>query len=244
MTTLCPACGNAVAADERFCRVCGRQLEGVPGASVPPAPGAPVVPAETSGKALASLIFGLFLFFFPFSVVAIILGHLSLSEIRKSAGRLKGHGMAVAGLVLGYAGVAFIPFILIIAAIAIPNLLRARMAANESSAVASVRSLITAEMTYASTHPDQGYTCSLPGLAQAGSIAGTLAQGQKNGYAFELSGCTAESTGRVEHYQVVAYPLRENQTGVRAFCSNESTVVRQDTTGSVQKCLENGTSLE
>ena len=52
-----------------------------------------------------------------------------------------GDGMAIAGLVLGYIGFAAIPFILIIAAIAIPNLLRARMAANEASAVGSLRTI-------------------------------------------------------------------------------------------------------
>lgn len=50
---------------------------------------------------------------------------------------MKGEGLAIAGLVLGYAWIVSIPVILIIAAIAIPNLLRARMAANESSAVAA-----------------------------------------------------------------------------------------------------------
>jgi len=51
-----------------------------------------------------------------------------------------------------------VAIILIIAAIAIPNLLRARMAANESSAVASVRTINTAEVTYNSTYPNVGYT--------------------------------------------------------------------------------------
>ena len=88
---------------------------------------------ETSVKAILSLVCGL-LFFIPFLfIAAIVFGHLALSEIRKSAGRLKGEGIAIAGLVLGYIEIAGIPFLLIIAAIAIPNLLRARMAANESS---------------------------------------------------------------------------------------------------------------
>src|SRR5258708_29182517 len=110
------------------------------------------IPAETSGKAIVSLVCGLFLFAFPMSILAIIFGHLSLSEIRKSAGRIKGEGLAMTGLVLGYLGLAAIPVILIIAAIAIPNLLRARMAANESSAVRNVRSLVVAEVTYSSNH--------------------------------------------------------------------------------------------
>jgi type II secretory pathway pseudopilin PulG len=64
--------------------------------------------------------------------------------------------MAIAGLVLGYAGLAILP-ILIIAAIAIPNLLRSRMAANEASAVASLRTYNTALARYAVECPQQGY---------------------------------------------------------------------------------------
>jgi type IV pilus assembly protein PilA len=241
MTPVCPACGNPVGADETFCRVCGRQLKATPHMAAPA--GSPTA-ADTSGKAVASLVFGLFLFFFPFSIVAIIFGHLSLSDIKKSAGRLTGRGLAIAGLLLGYAGVAFIPIVLIIAAIAIPNVLRARMAANESSAVAGTRTLMTAEMSYASGHPEEGYTCSLSKLAQADLIAGALAQGQKNGYAFALSGCDPEPSGRIEHYRIVAYPVRENQTGIRSFCADDSGVLKTDAAGSVQKCFDGGTNLE
>jgi len=83
-------------------------------------PPAPPAHAETSGMAVASLVFGCLFFILPAAIVAIILGHLSKSEIAKSAGRLKGAGMALAGLILGYVGVAFIPFLLIGIAILIP----------------------------------------------------------------------------------------------------------------------------
>ena len=145
----CAGCGNSVSAGEKFCRVCGKEIPA--SAVITPA----AVPAETSGKAIVSLVCGLFLFAFPLSILAIFFGHISLSEIRKSAGRLTGEGMAIAGLVLGYAGVAVIP-ILIIAAIAIPNLLRARIAANESSAVAVVRRLVAAEAVYSRISPRRG----------------------------------------------------------------------------------------
>jgi type II secretory pathway pseudopilin PulG len=208
---------------------------------VPLAPGAP---AEMSGKAIVSLICGL-LFFIPLAfIAAIVFGHLALSEIRKSAGRLKGEGMAMAGLVLGYIWIAGIPIFLIIAAIAIPNLLRARMAANESSAVASVRSVIAAEVSYSNTHSDRGYTCSLSDLAQDQLIPSNLANGQRNGYAFELMNCSSGTSGGTNvKFQVVAYPLTPNATGVRAFCSDESNVVRTDLTGSAQECFLNGTFL-
>ena len=138
MGSFCAACGNSVAAGEQFCRVCGRSVSSTTPASVS-SPGlagpTSAAPAETSGKAIVSLVSGLFFLFLPLSIVAIIFGHLSLSDIKKSASRLKGQGMAIAGLVLGYLGIAVIPVTLIIAAIAIPNLLRARIAANEASTV-------------------------------------------------------------------------------------------------------------
>jgi len=239
----CPACGNPVAVGEQFCRRCGHALTATaePGATAPPAF---TGPAKTSGKAIVSLICGLFFLFFPASIVAIIFGHLSYSEIRKSAGRLKGQGLAIAGLILGYFGIVFIPIALIIAAIAIPNLLRARQAANEASAVASVRTLLTAEVTYSEAHPNAGFTCSLSDLAGAGYIDQGLARGQKSGYSFELSGCTSVDAAPVTKYKVVAFPVSVNQTGTRAFCADETAVINVDSSGSAKGCLENGVPLQ
>src|SRR5438876_12151766 len=95
-----------------------------------------------------------------------------------------------------------VAIILIIAAIAIPNLLRSRIAANEASAVGSIRTLNTAEVTYASTYPDQGFTCSLTRMGPpsgsasatsttAGLVDAVLASGVKSGYTFAFTGCTA-----------------------------------------------------
>jgi type II secretory pathway pseudopilin PulG len=211
-----------------------------PGGQMPAA----ALPQETSGKAIASLVFGLFIFAFPLSILAVIFGHLSLSEIRKSAGRLKGQGMAIAGLVLGYAGLAAIPLLLILAAIAIPTLLRARMAANESAATASVRALITAETRYSESHREAGYTCALSDLAGAGLIDERLASGQKTGYTFELKGCSASADGGPNvKFQVLAYPLTLHTTGTRAFCSNETGAVKTVENGSPEGCLDNGAPL-
>ena len=244
MASFCEGCGNSLSADDKFCRGCGRVVsEGagvMPGAGTAPAP---VANAETSGKAIASLICGL-LFFIPLLFIgAIVLGHMALSEIRKSAGRLKGEGIAMAGLVLGYIWIAGIPIILIIAAIAIPNLLRARMAANESSAVAAVRTLNVAEVVYSQAHQNAGYTCALSDLDQ--SIDRALASGRKNGYVFELKGCSAETGGGPNvKYQVIAYPVVANQTGVRAFCADESAVIKVEAGGSGPGCMENGSPLQ
>ncbi len=243
MAPFCAACGNAMADGEQFCRVCGRAAAaGAPqGGTMPAAAG----PAQTSSKAIISLVCGL-LFFIPLAfVAAIVFGHLAYSEIRKSAGRLKGEGLAIAGLVLGYMWVVSIPVILIMAAIAIPNLLRARMAANESSAVAGVRQLIMAEITYAADHPDAGFTCSLSDLRGGKSISGPLGTGQRGGYEFALQNCSPETAGGPNvKFQVVARPLVPNQTGVRAFCADESNVIKVDSRGSAQNCVENGEVLQ
>ena len=241
MASVCGACGNSMAEGDRFCRVCGRDSLIGTLATSPITPVDSGAPATTSGKAIASLVCGL-LFFVPLLfIVAIVLGHLALSEIKRSAGRLKGEGLAIAGLVLGYGWVLTIPIILIVAAIAIPNLLRARIAANESSAVASVRTLNVAEVTYSSQHPDAGFTCSLADLS--GQIDNKLASGRKTGYVFELSGCTAGENGAIVKYQLIAYPMTRNQTGIRAFCSDESGVVKVDANGSAQDCIDHGSNL-
>jgi competence protein ComGC len=147
-------------------------------------------------------------------------------------------------LVLGYLWIAGIPTLLILAAIGTPNLLRARIAANEVSAIAAVRTITAAETSYAAAHSDEGYTCSLSSLQQTGLISRKVANGQKNGYVFELSGCTPGAAGTAKsRYQVVAYPLRLHQTGVRSFCADESAVLKVDPEGSPQQCLEAGSQL-
>ena len=232
-----------MAAGERFCRVCGRDAgTGIAPPVVAGSTGSPV-PSKTSGKAIVSLVCGLAIFVPLAFIVAIIFGHLGLSEIRKSAGRLTGEGIAIAGLVLGYLGIVLsIPMILIIAAIAIPNLLRARMAANESSAVASVRTINVAEISYSSQHQDLGFTCSLSDLTSL--IDSNVASGQKSGYTFQLTGCSAGTEGgAIVKYQVVAVPVNRNQTGIRAFCSDESAVIKVSADGMAQDCLDNGALL-
>jgi type IV pilus assembly protein PilA len=255
----CFQCGAAIPDASRFCDHCGQPVgQPIPASSVPPgvavpaftppAPGAP-----TSGKALASMITGIFgLLFFPIAFAAIILGHISRSEIRKSNGQLKGDGMATAGLVMGYGAFAIIPFILIIAAIAIPNLLRARIAANEASAVANIRTLNTAEMAYQREYSTIGFACSLsvlggdgrsaPSADHAQLIDHVLVLGQKHGYRFVVENCVNTETDH--KYQVVAYPLVRHQTGVRTFCSDETNIIKAGEGESAADCLANGSPLD
>ncbi len=246
----CSKCGATQADGSRFCSVCGNPAPGqtavqqtaAPQGSTPPLAPATVNAQETSGKAIASLICGI-INFFPFCVVAIVLGHISLSQIGKSAGRLKGQALAVAGLVLGYLGLVAIPFILIVAAIAIPNLLRAKIAANEASAVGNVRNIVSAEISYQTTNPKTGFTCNLSDLS--GLLDSSLVSGQRTGYVFVLQNCTAEKKGGpASKFQISASPLKFDVTGARAFCTDETGVMRSDNTGSAQSCLDHGPPLE
>src|SRR5436305_11110547 len=86
-----------------------------------------------------------------------------------------------------------VAIILIIAAIAIPNLLRAKIAANDASAVGSMRTIVTAEDNYQNTHTEAGFTCSLSDLS--GLIDPGLATGQRSGYAFSLQDCATDAAG-------------------------------------------------
>ena len=241
----CPKCGTALAEGSYFCPRCG--AENTPGAVDPTGvatPTAPVGPQQTSGMAIGSLVCGLFPFFLLTPIAAVVLGHLSLSQIKRSAGRLKGHGMAVAGLVLGYLAIASLPIILIIAAIAIPNLLRARIAANESSAAASVRTLITAEITYSIEHPEKGFTCTLDDLKNDHIIDEVLASGSRSGYIFEFVGCKAEnSDGPNTQFQVIAYPIKKGDSGIKAFCSDQTNIIRYIPNGSGEDCLDHGKNI-
>ncbi len=125
----CTSCGHELQqSNVMFCPRCGLRVapagSSSPEWAVPasPSPGAPIAP-ETSGLAIGSLVCGILFFFLPTAIAAVVMGHISRAEIRRSEGRKSGAGMALAGLVLGYVGISIIP-ILIISAIAIPNLLR------------------------------------------------------------------------------------------------------------------------
>ena len=129
-----------------------------------------------------------------------------------------------------------VAIILIIAAIAIPNLLRARISANEASAVSSVRTVSRAEITYFSTYPSDGYAGSLTALSgppsncqptdlQACLIDASIATGQKSGYQLQVTALLPSGTVNTA-FVVGASPLTYNQTGVRDFCATTDAVIR------------------
>jgi hypothetical protein len=197
---------------------------------------------QTSGKAIGSLVCGILFFFLPAAIVAVVLGHLSLSEIRQSAGRLAGRGMAIAGLVLGYLGLSFVP-ILIIAAIAIPNLLRAKMAANEASAIGSLRTYNTALARYAEECPNQGFPSNPAYLDLDGSRPSTCAQEDlasvpqgralpvKWGYRYFYIPMERDAAGHISKYGLAADPVSPGATGVRHFYTDETGIIHSSERG-------------
>ena len=132
-----------------------------------------------------------------------------------------------------------VAIILIIAAIAIPNLIRAKLAANESAAAGSLRAINTAEMSFLNAYPSSGYA-NLAALGSGGvhpcvasstsacliddNIASATAAPGKSGYIFMGS-------ANMSTYFASATPTVPNVTGVRSFCSFEDGTVRIDTTG-------------
>jgi len=132
-----------------------------------------------------------------------------------------------------------VAIILIIAAIAIPNFLRSRVSANQSSAVASLHTLSIAQMTYASTY-GAGYSVNMTTLAPpagggtpsstaAGLIDSTLASGVKSGYSFTYSPGPVDNTGRINSFSFSATPV-SSSTGTQFYFTDESGVIRQNST--------------
>jgi type IV pilus assembly protein PilA len=139
-----------------------------------------------------------------------------------------------------------VAIILIIAAIAIPNMLRSRMAANESSAVGSMRTITTAEVTYSTNYPNRGYSNALSELGGAApclvatggsaclidntlALASAAATGKSGYYFTYVAGAAAGGT--INNYTNVALPVTAGTTGQRGFFSDESGVIRYAVSG-------------
>ncbi|MFZ0909840.1 MAG: type II secretion system protein [Candidatus Acidiferrales bacterium] len=143
-----------------------------------------------------------------------------------------------------------VAIILVVAAIAIPNLLRARIAANEASAVGSVRTLNSSATEYAATY-ENGYPAGLSamGTAAAGDtsakcsegllIDNVLTTGVKSGYSFAYKDGTGDTPNAAptggcagwNTYSITAYPVTPGTTGQRYFYSDQTGVIRFNPTG-------------
>ena len=128
-----------------------------------------------------------------------------------------------------------VAIILIIAAIAIPNFLRARISANESSAGASVRVISNAQVAYGSAYPTVGYAANLASLGGTGTcvassttacmVDSVITTGSKSGYTLFTAGLSSGGSSNTEFVSSSA-PASYNTTGIRNFCITTDGVMR------------------
>ena len=118
-------------------------------------PAVPTIPGQTktSGLAIWSLvlgILGLTCFWLLTAIPAVICGHVAYSRIKRSSGALAGEGLALGGLITGYLSVALSVFVLpLLAAIAIPNFVRARTTAQKNACINNLRVIEGAKQQWA-----------------------------------------------------------------------------------------------
>jgi type IV pilus assembly protein PilA len=134
-----------------------------------------------------------------------------------------------------------VAIILVIAAIAIPNLLRARMAANDSSAAASIHAIDVAEASYFGTYNSVGFPLTITPLSGPDPCTPTtaaaclldeslLAPAGKSGYTFAATGSASAGSAINNQFYSTATPIN-NLTGTRAYCSVEDLVIRLQPAG-------------
>jgi type IV pilus assembly protein PilA len=139
-----------------------------------------------------------------------------------------------------------VAIILVIAAIAIPNLLRSRMAANEASAAESMRMINTAEAAYYAQFPNLGYSNALTDLGGASPcaavatnaaclldnvVASSTAAAGKSGYYFTYTPTAGAAGAPTSQYIIRGTPVSLGRSGLRQFFADESYVIRWSTTG-------------
>jgi type IV pilus assembly protein PilA len=182
-----------------------------------------------NGWAISSLVSGILNFLLLSILVlppiaGLIISIVAMKKIKRQPLEYGGQGMAIGGLVLNIVStVALIP-LLLIAAIAIPNLMAARRAANEGSALNALRTIHAAEMTYQATEGNGDFG-SLAQLQRQNLINPQLASGTRSGYKFAVDTNLRDIDGRPA-FAVVAVPTDYPSTGKRSFFVDETGVIR------------------
>jgi type IV pilus assembly protein PilA len=142
--------------------------------------------------------------------------------------------------------------IAILMLIAIPTVGSLKKKANDLSAIQSVHTIMNAESMYESNFPTNGYACSIaalggdpksgpPTITAAQLIQPDLASGAKSGYIFNITNCTKinlNGTDRITGYMVTAVPQTVGQTGDRAYCGDQSGLIKFDPAGG-SNCSQN-----
>jgi Domain of unknown function (DUF4190) len=189
-----------------------------------------------SNKAIASLVCGVLFMCAPASVAAIILGHLALVDIKRTAGRMAGRGMAIAGLVLGYVGIGLTALYFVFMVFLFRNMFSGDVPANEAAAIDTMKSYQTALKAYAEKCPAQGYPATLtplgpgPGDCTRANLIKdsrlTTGEPARKGYMFDYRP-GVNGTDRVTVFVLVARPIVPGNTGKRFFYVDEGGVLRE-----------------
>jgi len=224
-------------ADAEVCKKCGAEmLSDVPQSFAPQASSfttsySPysVQPKLKTGLAVTALVIGIlnFLLFGIFVIpiiVGIVISIVALNKIKQNPREFGGKGLAVGGLVVNIVCAVFLIPVLIIAAIALPNLLAARRAANEGAAIRSLRIIHGAEQTYQAT-TGRGRYGNLSDLQRDALISSDLASGTKSGYRFKLE-VIPNGVNAPSEFEVVAVPTDYGSTGRRSFFIDSTGVIR------------------
>ena len=231
-STKCVACGFVGRSDVENCKACGAPLN-QPSAYVPST--GPVYSShydhwdqsegQEKGLAIFALILGVvsfltFSLFLVGAIVGIVVSAKAMGRVRREPWQYGGRGQAIAGLVLSIVSLTGVIPILMIAAISIPNLMASYRAANEGSAIHSLRQIASAQAVYQSTTSKYA---TLEELADKGLIDPKLGSGTKNGYKFTVELTTDEEN--VEGFAAVGIPETYRSSGIRSFYVDETAVV-------------------
>ena len=186
---------------------------------------------KTEPKAVTSFVFGMLSIVLSIlaGIPAIVWGHMARSAIKRSMAPTKGAGMALAGLVMGYLSVVL--FIIVgSVALTIPLLNRSRQSAQESIALAQLRTINTAEITYLAASGGYG---TIPQLISAGLLDDRFAK-TTTGYAFEVQASPGS-------YTATATPAAAN-SGRYGYLSFEDAVLRyqMQTSATCDPCFPTG----
>jgi hypothetical protein len=136
--------------------------------------------------------------------------------------------------------------VLLLVALVLPTLdgPNRRLHMNEAGSVARLRNINRFQTEYAATHPTEGFACQLPLLKPSEQVRPGeydpeqyLVSGTQYGYKYMVANCHSDANGVATHYGVVALPL---EPGLRIFCTDESGLLRYDTSASPTNCLASG----
>src|SRR5262245_40292129 len=227
-STKCTSCGFVGFTVSGACKACGAPDR--PQTFSQPSPYSSFEQPQEGlkqGLAIFSLVLGI-ISFFTFgllgigAIIGIIVAVIAMGKAKREPWQYGGRGLAIAGLALSITSLATVVPVGIVASIAVPNLLAARRAANEASAIYSLRKISSAEANYASNY---GRFATLSELESEQLIDRVLASGIKNGYCFKLEPKPTD-TASVGGFEVTAVPLKYGTSGRRSFFIDESFVVR------------------